>query len=79
MKQLMSSFREFDFSEERSLSVPSLTTWLQSLKLDHLRVKLELLGAYELSDLSDIDDRELASLGLTKLELKHWNLGMLQV
>jgi hypothetical protein len=76
---LLSSIREFDFTEDRRLAVPSLSTWLSSLKLDALRTKLELLGAYELCDLADIDERELASLGLTRLQLKHWNLGMNQV
>jgi hypothetical protein len=79
MKQLLTAIREFDFTDDSKSSVPSLTTWLQSLKLERLRPKLEMLGVIELADLADLDDRELASLGLSKLQLKHWNMGMLQV
>jgi hypothetical protein len=78
-QQLMQLVRQFDFNDDSRSGVPSLTTWLQSLRLERLRSKLELLGVVELADLADIDDRELASLQMTKLQLKHWNLGMLQV
>lgn len=77
--QLMSMIRNFDFNDNPKASVPSLATWLISLKLEKLKPKLELLGAVELADLADIDDRELAALGLTKLQLKHWNMGMQQI
>lgn len=70
MKQLMMAIREFDFTDNTRSSVPSLATWLQSLHLDKIRPKLELLGVVELADLSDMDDRELASLQLNKLQLK---------
>ncbi len=53
--------------------------WLESLRLEKIKQKLEDFGAYELADLADIDDRELASLQLSKLQLKHYKQGMLQV
>jgi hypothetical protein len=50
--QLMSMIRNFDFSDNPKASVPTLTTWLLSLKLEKLKPKLELLGAVELADLA---------------------------
>ena len=77
--QLLHMIRNFDFNDATRSSVPTMTTWLYSLKLEELAEPLELMGCYELADLADIDDRELASLGLNRLQLKHWNMGLLQV
>lgn len=79
-EQLMNMIRAFDFNDDSRSSVPSLQAWLRSLLLDdNLTEKLEAMGAFELADLADIDDRELASLGMSKLQLKHWNMGLKQV
>lgn len=77
--QLMKLTRNFNFNDNTRNSAPSLETWLISLKLEELTDPLTMLGAYELADLGDLDDRELASLGLNKLQRKHWDMGMLQV
>jgi len=77
--QLMKLTRNFNFNDNTRNSAPSLETWLLSLKLEELTDPLTMLGAYELADLGDLDDRELASLGLNKLQRKHWDMGMLQV
>jgi len=77
--QLIKVIRKFDFNDNTRSSTPSLTTWLESLKLEELDDPLKLLGVVELCDLADMDDRELASLGLNKLQRKHWDMGMLQV
>jgi len=77
--QLVKVIRSYDFNDNTRNSAPSLTTWLESLKLEELDEPLKLLGAVELADLGDMDDRELASLGLNKLQRKHWDMGMLQV
>jgi len=76
---LLEVIRHFDFSEDRKYAVPTISIWLESLRLEKIRGRLEEFGAYELADLADIDDRELASLGLTKLQMKHYKQGMLQV
>ena len=77
--QLVKVLRKFDFNDNTRSSVPSLNTWLASLKLEELAEPLELLGAVELADLGDLDERELAALKLNKLQRKHWDMGMLQV
>jgi hypothetical protein len=77
--QLIKVIRKFDFNDNSRSSTPTLTTWLESLKLEELDDPLKLLGVVELCDLADMDDRELASLGLNKLQRKHWDMGMLQV
>ena len=77
--QLLKVIRSFDFKDNTRASAPSLTTWLVSLKLEELDEPLQLLGVVELCDLADIDDRELASLKLNKLQRKHWDQGLLQV
>lgn len=77
--QLIKVIRKFDFNDNTRSSTPCLTTWLESLKLEELDEPLKLLGVVELCDLADMDDRELASLGLNKLQRKHWDMGMLQV
>jgi len=76
---LLDVIRHFDFSEDRKYAVPTIGMWLESLRLGKIRQKLEEFGAYELADLADIDDRELASLSLSKLQMKHYKQGMLQV
>lgn len=76
---LLDVIRHFDFSEDRKYAVPTIGVWLQSLRLEKIRSRLEEFGAYELADLADIDDREFASLSLTKLQTKHYKQGMLQV
>eukprot|EP00615_Pteridomonas_danica_P018900 CAMPEP_0114387130 /NCGR_PEP_ID=MMETSP0102-20121206/7066_1 /TAXON_ID=38822 ORGANISM="Pteridomonas danica, Strain PT" /NCGR_SAMPLE_ID=MMETSP0102 /ASSEMBLY_ACC=CAM_ASM_000212 /LENGTH=347 /DNA_ID=CAMNT_0001544153 /DNA_START=43 /DNA_END=1086 /DNA_ORIENTATION=+ len=78
-QQLIKVIRKFDFNDNTRSSTPSLETWLVSLKLEELNEPLRLLGVVELCDLGDMDDRELASLGLNKLQRKHWDMGMLQV
>jgi hypothetical protein len=77
--QLIKVIRKFDFNDNTRSSTPSLETWLASLKLEELDEPLRMLGVVELCDLGDMDDRELASLGLNKLQRKHWDMGMLQV
>jgi hypothetical protein len=77
--QLVKVIRKFDFNDNTRSSVPSLGSWLASLKLEELAEPLDLLGAVELADLGDLDDRELGSLSLNKLQRKHWDMGMLQV
>ena len=76
---LMKMLRKFDFNDNTRSSVPSLNTWLVSLKLEELTEPLAMLGAVELADLADLDDRELSALKLNKLQRKHWDMGMLQV
>jgi len=76
---LLDVIRNFDFSEDRKYAVPTIAVWLQSLRLEKIRNRLEEFGAFELCDLADIDEREFASLGLTKLQTKHYKQGMLQV
>ena len=79
VSQLMKVIRAFDFNDNTLSSAPSLTTWLVSLKLEELDEPLKMLGVVELCDLADMDDRELGSLKLNKLQRKHWDMGMLQV
>lgn len=50
--QLLKMIRKFDFNDDSRSSVPTLTTWLQSLRLEGIRDRLELLGCYELADLA---------------------------
>jgi len=76
---LKGNLKSFDFAASRDNAVPTLKTWLESLMLEELEEPLALLGAYELSDLADIDDRELASLGMNKLQTKHYMMGLAQV
>jgi hypothetical protein len=78
-QQLLHVIRNFDFNDNTRSSTPSVRAWLDSLKLEELNEPLGALGVVELCDLGDIDDRELASLGLNKLQRKHWDMGMLQV
>jgi hypothetical protein len=78
-QQLMKAIRNYDFNDNSRCSTPCLRTWLDSLKLEELDEPLKNLGAVELADLGDLDDREMASLGLNKLQRKHWDMGMLQV
>lgn len=78
-QQLLKVIRNFDFNDNTRSSAPSLTTWLESLKLEELDEPLKMLGVVELCDLADIDDRELASMKLNKLQRKHWDQGLLQV
>jgi hypothetical protein len=77
--QLLTAIRHFDFNDNSRASAPSLTTWLLSLKLEELDEPLKMLGVVELCDLADMDDREVASLKLNKLQRKHWDMGLLQV
>ena len=70
--------RKFDFNDDTRSSVPTLETWLYSLKLEELMEPLDDMGVVELADLADIDDRELASLNLNRLQLKHWKMGLFQ-
>jgi len=77
--QLVKVIRNYDFNDNTRNSAPSLTTWLASLKLEELDEPLTMLGVVELCDLGDMDDRELHSLNLNKLQRKHWDMGMLQV
>jgi hypothetical protein len=78
-RQLLKVIRKFDFTDNTRSTVPSLTTWLDSLKLEELDDPLKLLGVVELCDLADLDDSMMASLKLNKLQRKHWDMGMLQV
>lgn len=77
--ELLRVIRHYDFADNTKCSTPCLKTWLDSLKLEELDEPLKALGAVELADLGDLDDREMASLGLNKLQRKHWDMGMLQV
>jgi len=77
--QLLTAIRNFDFNDNSRASAPTLTTWLLSLKLEELDEPLKMLGVVELCDLADMDDREVASLKLNKLQRKHWDMGLLQV
>eukprot|EP00614_Pseudopedinella_elastica_P019720 CAMPEP_0172653438 /NCGR_PEP_ID=MMETSP1068-20121228/243818_1 /TAXON_ID=35684 /ORGANISM="Pseudopedinella elastica, Strain CCMP716" /LENGTH=344 /DNA_ID=CAMNT_0013467873 /DNA_START=546 /DNA_END=1580 /DNA_ORIENTATION=+ len=76
---LQGNLKSFDFSASRDNAVPTLDTWLESLMLEEMKEPLAMLGAYELSDLADIDDRELASLQMNKLQTKHYMMGLAQV
>lgn len=78
-QQLLTVIRNFDFNDNTRSSTPQLETWLASLKLEELGEPLRLMGVVELCDLGDMDDRELASLNLNRLQRKHWDMGMLQV
>lgn len=77
-EQLIHMIRKFDFNDDTRSSVPTLETWLYSLKLEELLEPLDDLGVVELADLADIDDRELANLNLNRLQLKHWKMGLFQ-
>jgi len=77
--QLLKVIRAYDFNDNTRNSAPGLKTWLESLKLEELDEPLRMLGVVELCDLGDMDDRELATLSLNKLQRKHWDMGMLQV
>ena len=77
-EQLIHMIRKFDFNDDTRSSVPTLETWLYSLKLEELMEPLDDMGVVELADLADIDDRELASLNLNRLQLKHWKMGLFQ-
>lgn len=50
--QLLQVIRKFDFNDDTRSSVPTLTTWLQSLRLERIREQLENLGVVELADLA---------------------------
>jgi len=71
--------KNFDFLAQRKAAVPTLGTWLKSLHLDKLKDKLEAFGAVELVDLDDVTKPQLKELGLTDLQMKHWDIGMNQV
>jgi hypothetical protein len=76
---LLQDIRSFDFSDDPRCSVPTIATWLTSLRLGALREKLAALGAVELADLADVEDADLAAMKLSKLQRKHWEQGMQQV
>jgi len=77
--QLIHVIRAFDFADNTRASTPSLTTWLESLKLEELDEPLKELGVCELVDLGDLSMRQLEALQLNRLQRKHWDMGLIQV
>ena len=64
-----SSDREDQIKEtERKIKVGGIQSWLDEHKLGHLEAKLREYGVTELSDLYDLDESDLDSAGLTKLD-----------
>ena len=51
-KQLMMAIRKYDFNDDTRSSVPSLNTWLESLRLHKVAAQLDDMGAVELCDLA---------------------------
>ena len=45
----------------------------------HCKEKFDAFGAVELVDLDDLDDSMFSSLKLTKLQEKHFRIGLLQI
>lgn len=48
----MRSLHNFDFNDNARLAIPTLGTWLQSLKLETLAPALDKFGVVELVDLA---------------------------
>jgi len=76
---LTNLIENFDYASQRKASIPSISTWLKSLKLDRVRLQIEAYGAVELVDLDDVDERQFKELGLTQLQAKHWRIGLNQI
>lgn len=76
---LMSLTKNFNFASQRKSAVPTIGTWIRSLRLEKILDQLNAYGAYELVDLHDIDEKQMSSLNLTKLQKKHWRVGLNQV
>ena len=47
-----------------------LTQWLSKLHLDHILKKLEELGVAEIEDMTLLDEEDLNSLNLKKIQMK---------
>lgn len=77
--QLKFLVKTFNYASQRKASIPTIGTWLNSLRLDRLRDQLFAYGAVELVDLADIDDNQFREMRLTKLQSKHWQIGMNQI
>lgn len=79
LQNLMSLIRSFNFLSQRKSCIPTFETWMKSLKLTHCREKFTAFGAVELVDLDDMDDVMFKTLKLTKLQEKHYKIGLLQI
>ena len=54
--------------KKAAAGVPNLKSWLDEHKLGHIEAKLREYGVSELSDVEDLDESDLNSAGLTKLD-----------
>ena len=79
VENLMSLIKSFNFLSQRKSCIPTFETWMKSLRLTHCREKFERFGAVDLVDLDDLDPAMFRELKLTKLQEKHFKIGMLQI
>jgi hypothetical protein len=63
-------------AEFKRMSLPTLRTWLESTRLEHLREKLESLGVVETADLVHLDEPMLSDQRLSALDKRHLQLGL---
>jgi hypothetical protein len=71
--------KSYNYASQRKASIPTINTWLKSLRLERLRDQLFAYGAVELVDLADIEEHQFKEMKLTKLQSKHWKIGMNQI
>lgn len=76
---LINLIQSFSYASQRKASVPTIGTWIKSLRLDAIGPALDAYGAVELQDLIDVDESQFATLKLTKLQAKHWRVGLNQI
>mmetsp|Transcript_16043 Transcript_16043/g.20772 ORF Transcript_16043/g.20772 Transcript_16043/m.20772 type:complete len:438 (+) Transcript_16043:33-1346(+) len=71
--------KTFSYASQRKASIPTIKTWLKSLRLERVEEQIIAHGAQELVDLADVDEKQMAEMNLTKLQTKHWKVGMNQI
>jgi hypothetical protein len=76
---LKNLIKTFNYASQRKASIPTIKTWLKSLRLERIEEQIIAYGAQELVDLADIDESQFGELRLTKLQAKHWKVGMNQI
>ncbi len=57
----------------------TLTKWLGNLHLDHIFAKLKELGAEEIEDMTLLDEEDLNSLNLKKIQMKKLQRAIAQI
>lgn len=79
VQNLYNLIKSFNFASQRKANNSTFDTWLRSLRLTQIKEKLVEFGAVQLMDLDDLSEPQFKELRLTRLQEKHFRVGIAQI